>query len=116
MVNKSGSIDAPFLRVTEHGVDAFLFEPGHELVLVVRALQHGKDGAFRHVGELLILNFLLGTRELALHGFIADGFPEKRGLERVAHLVALFVRDGIDESVILSSTYIAMCFLHRYII
>ena len=38
------------------GVDALLFELGYKFVLVISALQHGKNGAFRHVGELPVLN------------------------------------------------------------
>ena len=102
--------------MAQHGVDALLFEPGHKLVLVISALQHGKNGAFRHVGEFPVLNLLLGTCELLLHGFIANGLPEKRGLERVAYLVALVVRDGIDQPVILPSAHVAPRFLHRQVI
>ena len=44
------------------------------------------------------------------------GLPEKRGLERVAHLVTLVVRDGINQPVILPSAHVASRFLHRHII
>jgi len=102
--------------MAQHGVDAFLFEQGHKPVLVISALQHGKDGAFRHVGEFPVLNLKLGTGKLILHGFIACGLPEKRGLERVADLVALVVRDGIDQPVIFPSAHVTPRFLHRHII
>lgn len=76
----------------------------------------GKDGAFRHVGKFPVLNILLGTGKLLQHGFIAHRLPELRGFERIADLVALIVRGGIDQPVILASAYIAMHFLHRHII
>ena len=116
VVDEGSPIDAPFLCVAQYGVDALLFELGYKFVLVISALQHGKNGAFRHVGEFPVLNLLLGTCELLLHGFIANGLPEKRGLERVAYLVALVVRDGIDQPVILPSAHVAPRFLHRHII
>ena len=116
MVDEGSPVDAPFLRVAQHGVDALLFELGHKFVLVISALQHGKNGAFRHVGEFPVLDLQLGTGKLILYGFIADVLPEKRGLERVAHLVALVVRDGIDQPVILPSAHVAPRFLHRQVI
>ena len=116
MVDECGSIDAPFLRVAQYGVDALSFEGGYKLLLVIRAFQYGKDGAFRHVGKFPVLNLLLGTGKLLLHGFVAHRLPEQRGLERIADLVALVVRDGIDQPVILTSAHIAMRFLHRHII
>ncbi len=50
--------------------------------------------------SFLSLNFRFGADKLLLYGFIACGLPEKRGFERVAHLVTLVVRDGIDQPVI----------------
>ncbi len=116
VVNESCPVDAPFLRVAQHGVDAFLPEPGNKLLLVIRAFKHGKDGAFRHVGEFPVLNLLFGTGKLLLHGFIACGLPEKRGLERVARLVPGIIGDGIDQPVILTSAHVSPRFLHRHII
>ena len=116
VVDKRRSIDTPFIRVAQYGVDALLFELGYKFVLVISALQHGKDGAFRHVCQFPILDFRFGTDKLLLYGFIACGLPEKRGFERVAHLVTLVVRDGIDQPVILPSAHVAPRFLHRHII
>ena len=113
---KRGSVDAPFLRVAQHGVDTLLPEPRNELLLVIRAFKHGKDGAFCHVGEFPVLNLLLGTGKLLLHGFIACGLPEKRGLERVARLVPGIIGDGIDQPVILTPAHVSPRFLHRHII
>ena len=58
----------------------------------------------------------LFTDKLLLHGFIACGLPEERGLERVAHLVAPAVRDGIDQPVIFPSAHVTPRFLHRQVI
>jgi len=116
VVDERGSIDAPFLRVAQYGVDALSFEGGYKLLLVIRAFQHGKDGAFRPVGKFPVLNLLLGTGKLLLYGFIAHRLPEQRGFERIADLVALVVRGGIDQPVIFTSAHIAMRFLHRHII
>ena len=116
MVDEGRPVDAPFLRVAQYGVDALLFELGHKFVLVISALQHGKNGAFRHVGEFPVLDLRFGTDKLLLHGFIACGLPEERGLERVANLVALVVRDGIYQPVVLPSAHVAPRFLHRQII
>ena len=116
VVDEGSPIDAPFLCVAQYGVDALLFELGYKFVLVISALQHGKDGAFRHVCQFPILDFRFGTDKLLLYGFIACGLPEKRGFERVAHLVTLVVRDGIDQPVILPSAHVAPRFLHRHII
>ena len=96
MVDERGSVDAPFLRVAQHGFDTFPFERGYKLILVIRAFQHGKDSAFRHSGGFPVLNLLLGTGKLPLHGFIADGFPEERGFERITDFVAHVIRDGIE--------------------
>ena len=77
MVDERSSVDAPFLRVEQYGVDALPFERGYKLLLVIRAFQHGKDGAFRHVSKFPVLNLLLGTGKLLLHSFIANGLPEQ---------------------------------------
>ena len=37
VVDERGSIDASFLRVAQHGVDALSFEGGYKLLLVIRA-------------------------------------------------------------------------------
>ena len=116
MVDEGRPVDAPLLRIAQYGVNALLFELAHKFVLVISALQYGKDGAFRHIGEFPVFNLQLGTCELPLHGFIADGLPEKRGLERIAHLVTLVVRDGIDQPVILPSAHVTPRFLHRQVI
>ena len=116
VVDERGSVDAPFLRVAQHRVDALLPERYNELLLVIRAFKHGKDGAFRHVGEFPVLNLLFGTGKLLLHGFIACGLPEKRGLERVARLVPGIIGDGIDQPVKLAPAHVSPHFLHRHII
>ena len=77
VVDERGPIDAPFLRVTQYGVDALGFEHGDELFLVIRCGKYGKDGALRHVGELFILDLLLGANKLPFYGFIADSLSEK---------------------------------------
>ena len=116
MVDEGSPIDAPFLCVAQYGVDALLFELGYKFVLVISALQHGKDGAFRHVCQFPVLDFRFGTDKLLLHGFIACGLPEERGLERIANFVTPVVRDGIDQPVILPSAHVSPRFLHRHII
>ena len=57
MVDERGPVDASFLRIAQHGVNTFLLECGNEPLLVIRALQYGKDGALRHVGEFSVLDF-----------------------------------------------------------
>ncbi len=42
VVYERGSVDAPFLRVAQYGVDALFLEPRNELLLVIRALQARK--------------------------------------------------------------------------
>ena len=116
VVDEGSPVDAPFLRVAQYGVDALLFKLGNKPILVISALQHGKNGTFRHVCQFPVLNLRSGTYKLLLHGFIACGLPEERGLERVAHLVAPAVRDGIDQPVIFPSAHVTPRFLHRQVI
>ena len=86
---------------------------GTDKLLVIDGEINAVEG---RCGKFPLLKLLLGTGKLLLYGFIADGLPEQRGLERIADLVALVVRDGIDQPVILTSAHIAMCFLHCHII
>ena len=116
MVDEGSSVDAPFLRAAQHGVDALLFEPRNELLLVIRFSQYGKYGAFCHVRQLPVPDVLSGTGELLLHGIIADRLSEERGLERIADLVPVAVRGGIDQSAVLTSAHVSLSFLDGHII
>lgn len=72
MVDECGSIDAPFLRVAQYGVDALSFEGGYKLLLVIRAFQHESEAGAKtgYVDKALSADKLKTARAVTLAGAI----------------------------------------------
>lgn len=72
VVDERGSIDASFLRVAQHGVDALSFEGGYKLLLVIRAFQHESEAGAKtgYVDKALSADKLKTARAVTLAGAI----------------------------------------------
>ena len=116
MVNEGGSIDASRVRVAENHVHTLSLQAAFEVLCVGTCRHYGQYLFFQRSGYALVCNLFLRPCETLLNCLVADRRPDFGSLERIANLVAVIIGGRIDQSVILTVTGYAPCFLHIYII